>query len=225
VLGQLGAGLTHEVKNPLSAILGYAELLGEEAGDPASVREHARVLHSAAKRALGIITRVLVYARPGNEERSWAAPEAFIREAVALVRHQMQMARLHFSEEVPDGLPAVHANAGQLQQVLVNLLVNARDATPAGGHVSISAAAEGGHLVVRVKDDGSGMPTQVRQRLFEPFFTTKGDGEGTGLGLSVSHAIVESHGGTIRVESEPGRGSTFEVVLPLMPQRPEGSRS
>jgi signal transduction histidine kinase len=117
--------------------------------------------------------------------------------------------------EFPEDLPRVHAVGAELNQVWMNLIENALDAIPSGGHVTVSAGRELDRVVVRIIDDGAGIPADITTRIFDPFFTTKGVGKGTGLGLSLSYGIVQRHGGHIEVDSAPGRGSTFRVYLPV----------
>jgi signal transduction histidine kinase len=158
--------------------------------------------------------------------REPVAISTVVADTVALTRHSTSMHGIELRIEVPETLPTVHASANQIQQVLMNLIMNADQAMESRGRgvVTITATSAADNFVeVRVADDGPGIPKQALERIFEPFFTTKPAGKGTGLGLSVSFGIVRDHGGTIYVKSEPGRGATFVVRLPVRPPAEEAS--
>jgi signal transduction histidine kinase len=234
-IGRLAAGVAHEVGNPLAAILGYVETLyGETAEQPIEPEVRRDVLGRVrvqTERIHEIIQELLEYARPADDVVEPVDVAKVVAGAVSLVRAQARMRRVTTEVDVAAELPPVRASAGRLTQVLVNLLLNAGDAVGGSGRVGVDARVAAGQVVIGVSDDGPGIPADVRPRLFEPFFTTKDVGKGSGLGLSVSLAIVERWGGTIRV-TEPGgpaglgptggeakrspqmTGSRFEVYLP-----------
>jgi two-component system NtrC family sensor kinase len=217
-IGELVAGIAHELNNPLTVVKVTASLLegalkGEAAADARAIREHA-------DRAARIVRGLLHFARQTPHEHAptdlneVAGRVCRFREAALRSEHVTLETRF-----APD-LPPTLADGPQLEQVVLNLLVNAEQAIASGrghGRVVVSTEADGGVLRLRVRDDGPGMPEEVRARVFDPFFTTRGVGEGTGLGLAVSHGIVAEHGGTIRVRSAPGEGAEFTVELPLVP--------
>ncbi|HEV2147328.1 MAG TPA: ATP-binding protein [Longimicrobiaceae bacterium] len=216
-IGELVAGVAHELNNPLTVVKVTASLLereleGEAAADARAIREHA-------DRAARIVRGLLHFARQTPPERAptdlneVAGRVCRFREAGLRAQHVALETRF-----APD-LPRTLADGPQLEQVLLNLLLNAEQSIASGrgrGRIVVSTEAEGGVLRLCVSDNGPGMPEEVRARVFEPFFTTRGVGEGTGLGLAVSHGIVAEHGGTIRVRSEPGRGAEFTMEIPLL---------
>jgi len=219
-VGRMAAGVAHEVGNPLAAILGYVEtLLGETAArpiDPALRREVLERVRGETDRIHRIIQELLEYARPADEDSVEAVDVSRVAAAaVSLVRAQARGREAQLTVELPDGLPPARASAGRLTQVLVNLLLNAADATGGNGQVRVDGKTQDGRVVIGVSDDGPGVPAEHRERLFEPFFSTKDPGKGTGLGLSVSLAIVERWGGTLRL-AESERGARFEVDLPAL---------
>lgn len=211
-LGRLSAGLAHEINNPLTGVLLHASktLDSLPADDPR--RKPMQTVVEETKRCREVIRGLLDFARQSAPCKQQVRVEDVVARAVAVV--EPQAARRGVRVETGGGpVPEVIADPAQLQQVVLNLLLNAIDAMPGGGVVKVAWSAEGGNVEVAVTDTGVGIAPELLGRVFEPFFTTK-EGKGTGLGLAVSWGIVEQHGGTIRVSSEPGAGSTFTVVLP-----------
>lgn len=225
--GQLGAGIAHEVKNPLAGVLALVQLTSRSMPDNDPTRAALATIEKETKRCRTIIDNLLRFARPENVVREPVAISTIVADTVALTRHSMSMHGIELRIDVSDTLPPVHVSANQIQQVLMNLIMNAEQAMESRGRglVTITAgSAIDGFIEVRVADDGPGIPKQVLGRIFEPFFTTKPAGKGTGLGLSVSFGIVRDHGGTIRVKSEPDRGAIFVLRLPVCAPA-EGSTS
>lgn len=219
--GQLGAGIAHEVKNPLAGILGYSQLALRKAPDPA-LKNYLEIIEKETKRCKAIIENLLKFARQEKTVMDRVEVEPLIDEAVKLVEHQLNMNGVKIEKRVAPGLPAIFANANQLQQVLMNLSINAQHAMEKGGSLIITAEKGSGGPVadgveIRVTDTGSGIPKEIQAKIFEPFFTTKPAGKGTGLGLSVTYGIIRDHKGLIAVESQVGVGTTFRMVLPLAP--------
>jgi len=225
-LGTMAAGVCHEINNPLSCVVAGVGYGLEALDDPArrgEVRDSLRDAQDAASRITEIVKGFRAFARPGEARREETDLRAVLDAAVKLTAHVL---RLHARVERRYGpAPAVRADAGQLTQVFVNLLLNAAQATPPGAAerhaVRVSLATGGdGRAVVEVRDDGAGIAPEALPRVFDPFFTTKAPGEGMGLGLAISNSIVEAHGGAIAVESAPGAGTAVRVSLPAAPPRP-----
>jgi signal transduction histidine kinase len=217
VSGRIMAEVAHEVGTPLHSVAGHLELLRRSlpAGSGQDVLRRVSVIESQLGRVIDIITQLLNLTR-----RSAGAPAAvdinsLLRETVELVRPGVSGAALGLRIETAPDVPPVRGHASQLQQVILNLLTNAMDATPPGGRVEVTTRARGGgQVVIEVRDTGVGIAPDHRRQIFEPFFSTKEPGRGTGLGLFISSQIVREHKGTIELDSEPGRGSTFRVCLP-----------
>jgi signal transduction histidine kinase len=214
-LGQLAAGLAHEIKNPLAGIQGALELLRDDTRDAETARLYGEML-AELERVDGILRRLLESARPAPLRCARTDVGRLLAETADLLRPSLRRRRVELRAESPAGLPEARLDAAKLRQVLVNLIQNAAEAMPEnGGHVVVRASAfpDPPALVVAVEDDGPGIESENLGRLFEPFFTTKFSG--TGLGLAISKSIVEQHGGRIEVSSARGRGTTFLLVLPL----------
>jgi two-component system NtrC family sensor kinase len=222
-LGTLVAGVAHEINNPIGIIANRVEVLRlehEEQDLDATLKEDLEVIHRQANRVAEITTALLTYARQSSHEQSLLDPNAVVRSALLLWQPQAeQIVRVETVLEEP--LPPIMGNFTQLQQVVINLLSNALDATPTGGTISVytrSAGDQPSTVVLAVADAGNGIPAEHLSKVFDPFFTTKPPGKGTGLGLSVCLGIVQDHHGTISVDSHDGRGSTFIVTLPVTPR-------
>jgi len=218
--GALGAGIAHEVKNPLAGILGITQLSlrGVDATHP--LQKNLMIIEKETKRCKTIIENLLKFAR--QEQVAFDAVDIpqVVADAVAIVDHQLGIHNIRVEQELAADLPPCRGNSNQLQQVLMNLMINAQQAMAGGsGTVRLSVRqGEGGALELRVSDTGPGIPEEIQGRIFDPFFTTKPVGQGTGLGLSVSYGIVKEHGGEIRLESVPGHGTTFIITLPAVPE-------
>jgi signal transduction histidine kinase len=214
--GQLGAGIAHEVKNPLAGILGCAQLALRGAEPGSSVHTNLGLIEKETRRCKSIIDNLLKFARQEKAHMDPIEVNPVVSDAVAIVRHQLEMNRVHIETDLGSALPEIYGNANQLQQVVMNLMINAQQAMegePGNVRVATVTTPEGG-VEIRVGDNGPGIRKENLAKIFEPFFTTKPAGQGTGLGLSVSFGIVKDHGGEIRVESEVGQGSTFIITLP-----------
>jgi signal transduction histidine kinase len=223
--GQLGAGIAHEVKNPLAGIQGIVQLSARGLDPAHPLAEPLAIIEKEVRRCGTIIDNLLRFARQHRLALEPMALEPMVEDAAAIMRHQMSLHGVTLSTQVEPGLPQIRGSANQLQQVLMNLMLNAQQAMEGrGGVVEVEVRRAGEDAVeIRVHDNGPGIPKEIRERIFEPFFTTKPTGQGTGLGLSVSFGIIREHHGTIAAESEPGRGTTFVIRLPLPgAARPEG---
>ena len=224
-IGTLTAGVAHELNNPLNNLTLTAEMLKE---DYAALADEERLemiedLVTQVARAQRIVRNLLDFARESEITTERLDLGEVLRAATGLAANQIRLSGARIAVAVPENLPAIHGDRQALSQVFVNLLINALDAVRKGGQVTITAgpALEPSCVQVVISDDGCGIPAHVLPKIFDPFFTTKSKGKGTGLGLSVSLGIVRQHGGDVRVESVPGEGSTFTVVLPaaMVPRR------
>ncbi len=219
-VGRLAAGIAHDFNNLLTSILGLVEFQLEAAPPGEELHQDLEAVRDAAGRAGELTRKLLAFSRQQVLEPVPLDLDRTVGESVRMLRRLMG-SRVWVDFEPSGGLPPVLADPGQIEQVLVNLVVNARDATPAGGRVRIRTGrgtlrAGGSAVVVTVADEGEGMPQEVRERAFDPFFTTKPPGEGTGLGLATVHGIVHQSGGEVHLESIPGEGTTVRVLLPVI---------
>ncbi len=215
--GQLGAGIAHEVKNPLAGILGYVQLSLRKLDPETPLHANLKIVEKEAKRCRTIIDNLLKFTRQEKVAMEPVDPNRVAEDTAALVDHQLGMHRIRLEKELGEGLPRIVGNGNQLQQVLLNIILNAEQAMEGvPGTVRIETEGKGDQVEIRVRDTGPGIPKEIQARLFEPFFTTKPAGKGTGLGLSVSYGIVKDHKGDIIVDSEPGRGTCFILRIPAV---------
>ena len=229
-LGQLISGIAHELNNPLTSIVGYAQLLLGHAGGAGAHGEEIRRIFDEAQRASAIVRNLLLFAREEKPTHRRIQLNEIVKQTQALRNYELRLENIHLSLDLEPELPAVFADAQQMHQLVLNLLTNAEQAVESGvGHGEIEVRTRsirrGARRTVRleVRDDGPGIPREILPRIFEPFFTTKPVGIGTGLGLSIVQAIARELGGVVSVESEPGRGATFIVELraaPLLEKAP-----
>lgn len=213
-IGRLAAGVAHELNEPLASILGFAQLASKAPELSDSTREDVERVVKASLHARDVIRNLLVFSRQSPQRRAEVAVQAPLEQAIALVEPRCAGAAVRLSQRIPDDLPRIQADPSQLQQVFLNLLVNAVQAMPDGGELDVVARHTADAVCVSIRDSGVGVAPEHLERIFLPFFTTKDVGEGTGLGLSVVHGIVAAHEGAVNVTSELGRGTCFEVVLP-----------
>jgi signal transduction histidine kinase len=216
--GQLGAGIAHEVKNPLAGILGFAQLSLRKVKKDNPLHKNLSIIEKETKRCKTIIENLLKFARQEKLSQDRLEINPIVEDAIAIVEHQLGIHNVKVESELLPDLPPIIGNANQIQQVLMNLLINAQQAMQENpGLVKVTTArTETKQVEIRVLDNGPGIPEEIQERLFEPFFTTKSTGEGTGLGLSVTYGIIKDHKGDIRVESEVGKGTIFVITLPAV---------
>ncbi len=236
-LGKLAATVAHEVNNPLAGILSYTRLAertlaeGRQAGTDDELRRYLDVIRKETARCGDIVRNLLVFARRTGAEMVSTDLQPIVERALALVRHHVEMGQLRLETDLADEAGALVCDADQVQQALVALLVNAVEATPPGGTITVRTRADAERVRVEVCDTGHGIEAEDLPRVFEPFFTTKESSSGTGLGLAVVYGIAQRHGGDVEVESSPGSGSRFTLLLarhprPARPRRPRiGSRT
>jgi two-component system, NtrC family, sensor kinase len=221
-LGQLAAGVVHELNNPLTSISAYGEYLhkkNESTGGDEGDREKLRRIVEGAERILRFTRDLVTYARPSPEKPRVVTIEQVLDQAVVFCEHVIAEVGASVDKSYTEDLPPIYGVEGQLHQVFINLITNACHAMPQGaGRLMVETAPDGeDHLEVRITDNGRGIPEDQVEKIFEPFFSTKGEGKGTGLGLSIVRNIVEQHGGGISVQSQVGGGTTFAVRLPCKP--------
>ncbi len=219
-MGGLLAGVAHELNNPLTVVIGQTHLL-RAGGAGTSLVQRAQKIHAAADRCVRIVRNFLALARQHTPQRGEVRVNSVIREAVELLAYELRTGGIEVVFDLDEDLPVLWADAHRLHQVLVNLIVNAQHAmreVPSPRRLTLATRfdRERGHVRLEVSDTGPGIPREIQPRIFEPFFTTKPSGQGTGLGLSLCKGIVQEHDGAITVESEPGRGATFLIELPVL---------
>jgi signal transduction histidine kinase len=214
-IGQLAAGVAHEINEPLGSILGYAQLAGKGCDLAEDTANDLKKIVAASLQAREIVTKLKLFARQAPIEVSWVSVAPVVDYALTLVETRCANEGIEIVKRVESDLPDVPADPVQLKQIMVNLIVNGIQAMPNGGTLTVVASCDESSVVIEVRDTGMGMTEEVMEQIFNPFFTTKDVGEGTGLGLCVVHGIVTAHGGTTDVESEVGKGSKLTVRLPF----------
>ena len=216
-VGQLAAGVAHEVNNPLQIILSRVQLLMMRNQDLEPLFKDLQLIEANVKRISRIIRSLLDFARHNSGEEEWKSIDlAFLAtQTSSLMQHLLEKAEIEFLLEIPDdGSPRIFGNVGEMEQVFLNLLINAQQHTSAGGRIQIDLEVQGGEAVIRFCDTGVGIPKENLPHIFEPFFTTRQDQGGTGLGLSIIHGIIEKHRGRIQVESQNQKDTTFTPFFP-----------
>lgn len=213
-LGLLAAGVAHEVNTPLAVISNYIQMLAKQMpeGDP-----RQSIIEKIVKqtfRASEIVNNLLNFSRTGAAEASDVDVNRLVEETLSLVAHPLKTSHIQVVKQLGETLPPVRGSANKLQQVFLNLFLNARDAMPSGGMLEVRTAAHNGSVEIEIADTGGGIAREHIHRIFDPFFTTKASGRGTGLGLSVSYGIIKEHAGKIDVRSTPGKGTSFHVEFP-----------
>ena len=212
-MGEFTAGIAHEINNPLSGVVGYSKLLLEKRDLPPDIRQKVQRISDSGERCRKIVEGVLLFSRQSGGDRAPVELSELIAGVVRIGEYQWKMSNCQVVQELNE--PAwVMADSDQLEQVLLNLLSNAVDAMERGGTVRIALKATDTNAEIHVSDEGPGIPEEIQPNVFDPFFSTKSIGKGTGLGLSISYGIVRDHGGDILLESKPGEGAHFTVVLP-----------
>lgn len=230
VIGQLAGGVAHDFNNMLGGILGYTSLLKDKYADDQKTMRQLSIIQQSAERGASLTRNLLGFARKGNYESVIISLNETVEEARAMLVHSLDK-NIAVVIDVQKDLWQIKGDSTQLFQVILNLGVNARDAMPCGGTLTIqtrnlwvdkslchniAGLAEGKHVLVTVTDTGTGIPEDIRKRIFEPFYTTKGEGKGTGLGLSMIDGIIANHHGLIRLHSEEGKGTSFFIYLPAI---------
>ena len=219
-LGQTISGVAHELNNPLATILSWSERLSQKTSTDAGVQRGIEIIHSESERAARIVRNLLTFARKRQTTRAMVDVNKVVRETLALRSYEQRVTNITIIDALAAGLPQIFADGHQLQQVLLNLVINAEQAMLAANGRGVLVVrswfdAEREAVTLEINDDGPGVPPDLQPRIFDPFFTTKDVGKGTGLGLTVAYAIVQEHGGRIRLESALRQGASFFVELPV----------
>jgi two-component system, NtrC family, sensor kinase len=215
-LGQLSAGVAHEINNPLGLILGYTQLMLREEPDSSQKYEDLKTIEKHTRNCKTIVEALLNFARKTETKKVLVDVNCAIEQVITVIRHQFALSGIAVHTRYDSELPQVLGDTEKLKQVVMNLVMNARQSISGAGKIAISTGHDSRNhrITIAVEDTGSGIPPHVVTRIFDPFFTTKPTGQGTGLGLSVSYGIVKEHGGEITVDSETEKGSLFSVTLP-----------
>jgi PAS domain S-box-containing protein len=212
-LGTLASGMAHEIGTPMNVILGRAEFAMRRIDDERA-KQSLQTIVTQVERITKIMNQFLVFARRRPAERRAVAVRDIVEDSLEMLHERMARHQIQVTAEVPDDLPLVHADPDQISQVLLNLFINALHAMPEGGTLNVTVKPQANVVALVIADTGHGIPREHLGKIFTPFFTTKEVGKGTGLGLTVVHGIIEEHGGSITVDSEPGKGTTFTILLP-----------
>ncbi len=218
-IGEMASGIAHEVNNPLTGVIGYAQLLSGRQDLPDDIRRDLQIINEGAQRVAGILKRMLTFARQHRPERKHVNINEIIDNTLYLRAYHLKSSNIEVTAQLDPDLPITVADPGQLQQVFLNLIINAETEMKlahGGGKLSIKTEQVRDCIRISFKDDGPGIAEENLERIFEPFFTTREVGQGTGLGLSVCHGIVAEHKGKIYAKSKPGKGATFIVELPIV---------
>jgi PAS domain S-box-containing protein len=216
-LGQLSAGIAHEINNPLGLVLGYTKLVLKESGPEKEFHEDLKIIEKHALNCKKIVENLLKFSRATSTTKSLVDLHDLIRDVLEVVGNKFKLERIGLETLLAPELPKVHADPDKIRQVFMNILMNGRQAIEGAGTITIATSFDGqkGSASIQFTDTGSGIPQEIIHKIFDPFYTTKPTGMGTGLGLAVSYGIVKDHDGEIRVESTPGQGSSFTVELPV----------
>jgi two-component system NtrC family sensor kinase len=214
-IGQFSAGIAHELNEPLGNILGFAQLVKNSPDLPEQIEKDIKKIEAASIHAREVVKKLMLFARQSPQQKEIADINRIVEEGLYFFEARCAKSGIALKKELTRNLPEILADENQLQQVLVNLVVNAIQAIPGKGTITITTGEYVNGVFLAVQDNGVGMPDDVRDKIFLPFFTTKDVSEGTGLGLAVVHGIVASHGGEIIVSSKLGEGSRFEVRIPF----------
>ncbi|MBM3155624.1 MAG: PAS domain S-box protein, partial [Chloroflexi bacterium] len=218
-VGEMTAGVAHEINNPLTAVTGYVQLLLDREDISPDARKDLAAINEGARRVAGIVQRLLAFSRQTKPERKYVDINQLIESTLVLRAYHLRTNNIEVTTSLAPDLPQTMADPGQIQQVILNLIVNAEmemKSAHGKGRLTITTEKSDGTIKICVKDDGPGIKPELMDRIFDPFFTTREVGEGTGLGLSLCYGIVAEHNGKIYAESEPGKGATFIVELPVV---------
>lgn len=212
-IGELAASIVHEIKNPIQVLVLQMDMMARGIAMPNGIE----MVRQQVQRLSTIAKRLMNFSRNVSDDVAMQLVDVnkAIEDVIAMVQHEYRNEKIDIEMALSNDLPPVVGNANYLQQVFLNLAINSRDAMPQGGKIFVSSMLENLNISVRFSDTGTGIPPEYLEKVFQPFFTTKGEGKGTGLGLAISRNIISQHQGTMRVESEPGKGTSFLIHLPI----------
>jgi PAS domain S-box-containing protein len=217
-IGEVAAGIAHEINNPLTGVIGFAQMLSQM-DVPESIKEAVEVINEGANRTAGIVEKLLTFARRNKPGKEYVDINSILTSTVDIRSYEMRTNNTEVITELAPDLPRTMANAGQLQQVFLNIIINAEQAMTEvhkGGKISVRTERVNSNILVSISDNGPGISGDNLSKIFDPFFTTKGEDGGTGLGLSISYGIIKEHGGKIHASSKAGKGTTFIIELPIL---------
>ncbi len=221
-IGQLGAGVAHELNNPIAGILGYTQFMLDMVSkknlkieEVYTFKKYLQHIENGSRRCKEIVQNLLQFARKSPEEVVSVNVNNVVADTLSLIERQLLVNKIEVTKNLTPDIKQVEGNHGQLQQVFTNIIINAQQAMPEGGQLFISTRNENGNVAIEFKDTGCGIPEKYKDRIFEPFFTTKMDWKGTGLGLSICYDIIKNHNGSIEVDSRLGKGTVFTIILPV----------
>jgi signal transduction histidine kinase len=222
-LGELAASIAHEIKNPLIAIQGFARKI-EDSGDPEKIKKYGGYIEHESQRLSAVLARLLDFSRMSSPVKERLDINTILDDTILFMGHHLTRFRnVALTVEKAEGLPQVYADRIHIQQAVVNIMMNAAQAMPEGGPIVVRTGMRSPDRVwLSVTDAGAGIPPEHMEKIFDPFFTTKDRGQGTGLGLSLTKKLVEANMGAIEVESTPGKGSTFRILLSASGDGAEG---
>ena len=215
LLGEISQAIAHQIKNPLISIQGFAQrILNLEGGE--KIKTYARIIMDEAQNLAEVLKKLLEFSRTNEPKKHLENLNGIILDTLAFFEHHLTRFKgIELRLDLTEDIPPVEVDKIHIQQVLANLLINAAQAMPNGGPITVKTGKENNRVFFAVKDEGQGIPEKIKDRIFEPFFTTKEKGDGTGLGLSICKRLVEANGGTITFFSEEGKGTTFFVHFPI----------
>jgi two-component system NtrC family sensor kinase len=213
-IGQLSAGVAHELNEPIGGILGFAQLIAKYPKLPEQIKQDIEKITKASLHAREVVKKLMIFARQMPPQKTHVNLNQVVEEGLYFLESRCAKEGIEVLRHLSPCLPEIIADPSQITQVLVNIVVNAIQAMPDGGTLKIKTEVSGKNVKLTIEDTGIGMDEKVKQKIFLPFFTTKDIGEGTGIGMAVVHGIITAHGGSIEVESEPGCGTKVEVKLP-----------
>lgn len=214
-VGELSAGIAHELNEPLGSILGFAQLIKKAGGLSTQQNDDMERIIKGALYTREIIKKLMIFSRQMPSQLAPVNLNDVVSSTMYFIDVRLQRRKISIHQKLENGLPLVQADPVQMSQVLVNLITNSIHAMPNGGELTISTKKKRGFVSLSVRDTGKGMTAEITSKVFEPFFTTKPVGQGTGLGLSVVHGIIAAHHGKISVTSKPNKGTQFEILLPM----------